>query len=330
MKLAIFSCKNYDHEFFDEANRSNPHELTYFDAHLNEQTAALASGFRAICAFVNDNLSAHTLKNLKSVGVQLIALRSAGYNHIDLVAAKALGLKVVRVPRYSPFSVAEHTIGLILALNRKLFKAYNRVREGNFSLEGLLGFDLHGKTVGIAGTGEIGSQVAKIFLAFGCRVLAVDPLPSQFLSTQGVEYMPFDKLLPQVDILTLHCPLSHETRHMINSDTIGLMKNSVMLINTGRGGLIDTKAVIKGLKTQKIGFLGLDVYEEEGELFFDDRSLNIIQDDLFSRLLTFPNVMITGHQAFFTREALQSIARTTLANVSEFEKSAALSNEVRI
>lgn len=329
MKLGVFSCKPYDREFFAQANRRHAHELTCFDVHLNEQTATLAQGLRAVCAFVNDTLSRQTLSQLKSAGVELIALRSAGYNHVDLAAAQELGLTVVRVPRYSPSSVAEHTIGLILALDRKLFKAYNRVREGNFSLEGLLGFDLNGKTAGIVGTGEIGSQVAKILLAFGCRVLAVDPQPSPALRALGVEYFELDRLLPQVDLLSLHCPLTRETRHMINVETIGLMKDSVMLINTGRGALIDTKAVIRGLKTKKIGFLGLDVYEEEGDLFFDDRSSNIIQDDLFTRLLTFPNVMITGHQAFFTKEALQNIADTTLESVSDFEKGLPLRNEVR-
>lgn len=329
MKACIFSVKSYDREFFAVANLRYGHQLVYLESHLNEQSAALATGFEAVCPFVNDHLNRATLGALRRAGVRFLALRSAGFNHVDLVAARELGLRVARVPRYSPYAVAEHTIGLMLALNRKLFRAYNRVREGNFSLEGLMGFDMNQKVAGVVGTGAIGAQVAKILTAFGCRVLAVDPYPSSELTTIGVRYVSLEELLKESDIVTLHCPLTASTRHVIDAQAVERMKPSVMLINTGRGALVDTPAVIRGLKSGKIGAVGLDVYEEEDDLFFDDQSANIIQDDLFTRLLTFPNVFITGHQAFFTREAMHNIADTTLQNLRDFEAGAPFVNEIR-
>ena len=258
----------------------------------------------------------------------MIALRCAGYNNVDLNAATNHGLTIVRVPGYSPHSVAEHTVGLILALNRKLHRAYNRVREGNFSLEGLLGFDLHGKTTGVIGTGKIGTVVARILAGIGCRVLAVDPFPNEQCRALGVEYTEIDALFPRSDIVTLHCPLLPGNRHMIDAPALARMKPGVMLINTSRGALIDTPAVIEALKTGQVGYLGLDVYEEEEDIFFEDRSSFIINDDVFSRLLTFPNVIITGHQAFFTREALENIAQTTIENIVQFETNGMSPNAV--
>jgi len=257
----------------------------------------------------------------------LIALRCAGYNNVDLTAAKKHGIAVVRVPGYSPYAVAEHTIGLMLALNRNLHRAYNRVREGNFALDGLLGFDVHGKTAGIIGTGKIGTVVAQILVGFGCPTAAFDPFPNERCRSLGVRYVNLDELLAQSDIITLHCPLTPENKHMIDATALQKMKPGVMLINTSRGALIDTAAVIEALKSGKVGYLGLDVYEEEEQIFFEDRSALIISDDVFSRLLTFPNVIITGHQAFFTREALENIAATTIDNITKFERGEKLENQ---
>jgi D-lactate dehydrogenase len=318
MKVAVFSAKNYDREFLTAANNSR-HELHFFEPHLNEATASLAAGFDVVCVFVNDRVDAATLTKLVSLGVRLIALRCAGYNNVDLKSAVKHGITVVRVPGYSPYAVAEHTIGLMLALNRTLHRAYNRVREGNFALDGLLGFDMHGKTVGVIGTGKIGSVVAQILTAFGCPTLAFDPIPNEQCRSSGVHYVKLEELLAKSDIITLHCPLTPENKHMINAAAIGKMKNGVMLINTSRGALLDTVAVIQALKTGKIGYLGLDVYEEEEQIFFEDRSGLILTDDVFARLLTFPNVIITCHQAFFTREALENIAATTIDNITKFE-----------
>ncbi len=320
MKISVFSTKTYDREFLDAANRDGRHELAYFEARLNEKTAPLAAGFPVLAAFVNDNLNAEVLGILAEQGTRLIALRSAGFNHVDLASAEKLGLRVVRVPAYSPYAVAEHTIGLMLTLNRKIHRSFNRVREGNFSLDGLLGFDLHGKTAGVIGTGTIGAIVARILVSFGCRVLAQDLRPNPECERLGVSYVPVEELLAESDIVTLHCPLTPETRHLICTRTVGEMKSGVMLINTSRGGLVATEAVVAGLKSGKIGYLGLDVYEEEGDLFFEDLSQEVIQDDIFMRLLTFPNVLITGHQAFFTREAVRNIAETTIANITAFEE----------
>ncbi len=325
MKVAVFSTKSYDRTFLEAANTQTKHELVFLEPRLNCETSVLATDCQAVCAFVNDELNAKTLSKLASLGIKLIALRSAGYNNVDLAKAEELGLTVVRVPAYSPYAVAEHTIGLILALNRRIPRAYNRVREGNFSLEGLLGFDLHGKTVGIVGTGRIGTITAQILQGFGCKVLAYDKAPPD----NQLEYVSLSQLLEAADIISLHCPLTSDTHHLINAETIAQMKTGAMLINTSRGALIDTKAAIIGLKSGKIGYLGIDVYEKEGDLFFEDFSSEVIQDDVFERLLTFPNVLITGHQSFFTAEAVKSIAETTLLNISDFEEGKDCSNQVK-
>ena len=318
MNVAIFSAKKYDHEFLNAANGS-VHKLRFFEPHLNEETVNLAAGFEAVCVFVNDQVNARVIEKLHSLGIRLIALRCAGYNNVDLAAATKYGITVLRVPAYSPYAVAEHTIALMLALNRKVHRAYNRVREGNFALDGLVGFDMHGKTVGLIGTGQIGIVVARILNGFGCPILAFDPIPNPTCRSLGVRYVELNDLLAQSDVISLHCPLTPENKHIINDAAIAKMKKGVMLINTSRGALLDTVAIINGLKSGKIGYLGLDVYEEEEEIFFEDRSGLILGDDVFARLLTFPNVIITGHQAFFTREALLNIAATTIDNVTRFE-----------
>jgi D-lactate dehydrogenase len=327
VKVAVFSTRNYDREFLSAANASR-HELQFFEPHLGKETASLAAGFGAVCAFVNDRVDAPVIAKLAESGVRLIALRCAGYNNVDLKAAGKHGIAVARVPGYSPYAVAEHTLGLMLALNRKLHRAYNRVREGNFALDGLLGFDVHGKTVGVIGTGKIGTAVAHILTGFGCRTLSFDPFPNETCRSLGVNYVKFDELLAQSDIVTLHCPLTPENQHMIDAGALRKMRDGVMLINTSRGALIDTLAVIEALKSGRIGYLGLDVYEEEEQIFFEDRSSLIISDDVFSRLLTFPNVIITGHQGFFTREALENIAASTIDNITRFENGEVLANQV--
>lgn len=320
MRVAVFSTRPYDRRFLTEANVEGTHELTFFEAKLDAQTVELSRGFDAICAFVNDSLDGPTLKHAADGGVRMVALRAAGFNNVDLAAAAELGVAVARVPAYSPHAVAEHTLALALTLNRKLHKAYNRVREGNFALDGLLGFDVFGKTAGVIGTGEIGGLVAKLFQGFGCEVLAADPLPSAELIAAGVRYVSADTLFAASDIISLHCPLTPATRHLVDSRAITRMKSGVMLINTSRGAVLDTRAVIAGLKRGVIGSLAIDVYEEEADLFFEDRSDEVIDDDVFARLLTFPNVIVTGHQGFFTREALQAIAETTIANLTAFER----------
>lgn len=320
MKVAIFSAKDFEKPFLIAANQSHQHELVFFEAALNEQTVALAAGFQTVSCFVTDDLSAPVLNVLAQNGTLLIALRSAGFNHVDLAAAKNLKLTVVRVPAYSPYAIAEFAVGLILTLNRKIHRAFNLVREQNFLLTNLLGFDLHGKTVGIIGTGKIGSIFAKIMQGFGCNLLAFDPFPSEACLALGVQYVELNELCQQSDIISLHCPLNDATHHMINEQTIAFMKPGVMLINTSRGAVIDTKAIVQALKNKVIGYLGIDVYEEEEHLFFQDLSTTIIQDDLFARLQTFPNVIITGHQAFFTQEALTNIAMITLNNITAFER----------
>ena len=318
MKVAVFSAKKYDREFLSAANASR-HELRFFEPHLSEETAGLAAGFEAACVFVNDQVNAAVIATLRSLGVRLIALRCAGYNNVDLAAATKHGITVVRVPAYSPYAVAEHAIALMLALNRKVHRAYNRVREGNFALDGLVGFDMHGKTVGVIGTGQIGTVVAQILTGFGCPTLAFDPFPNATCRSVGVRYVELNELFAQSDIITLHCPLTPENKYIVSDAAIAKMKKGVMLINTSRGALLDTLAIIQGLKSGKIGYVGLDVYEEEERIFFEDRSGLILSDDVFARLLTFPNVIITGHQAFFTREALLNIAATTMDNITRFE-----------
>jgi D-lactate dehydrogenase len=328
MKVMIFDTHSYDREQLCLANQAFNHELNFYEGRLTEKSVSIADGYPAICAFVNDHLNREVLTTLKHNGTQLIALRSAGYNHIDLKAAQELGLKVVRVPEYSPYAVAEHAVALLLTLNRKLHKAFNRVREGNFSLDGLVGFDLHQKTVGVIGTGKIGRVFIQIMLGFGCKVLAHDPKPDQALQTQGISYVGMDELFKQSDIVSLHCPLFPETKHLINEKTLGMMKPGSILINTSRGKLIETKAMIAALKNGRLGGAGLDVYEEEEHYFFNDHSGEVVNDDILARLMTFPNVLLTSHQGFLTKEALSNIAQVTLTSVTDFEAGRPLKNEV--
>ncbi len=318
MQVAVFSAKPYDREFLTRAAGDSGIRWQWFPEQLRADTAKLAEGSVAVNCFVNDMLDEPAITALAGLGVKLLTLRCAGFNQVDLAAAKASGLPVVRVPDYSPHAVAEHTVGLMLTLARRLHKAFNRVREGNFSLEGLLGLDLHGRSVGVVGTGKIGRCVAEIMLGFGCRVIAHDITADPDLESRGVAYVSLDELVAESRVITLHCPLLPATHHLINAERIARMQPGVMLINTSRGGLVDTSAVIDGLKSGHIGHLGLDVYEEEAELFFDDKSGSVIQDDTFMRLLTFPNVVVTAHQAFFTRDALTAIASQTIRNLLLF------------
>lgn len=329
MKIAFYDTHNFEKPYYEKLKSVFKHEVTYIDSRLTLETAGLSQGAECVCCFVNDSLKADVLKELKASGVKLIALRSAGFNHVDLKAAAELGLKVVRVPEYSPYAVAEHAVGMIMMLNRKLHRSYNRVRDENFSLNGLVGFDLYKKTVGVAGTGKIGKVFAKIMSGFGCKILLYDLNPDQsFAEEINAEYVPLDNLLTHSDIISLHVPLTPATTHLINEAAIHKMKTGVMIINTGRGRLLDTQALIKGLKSCKIGYAGLDVYEEEEGVFFNDLSETGIQDDCLARLLTFPNVFVTSHQAFLTKEALENIAQTTLENIASFEANKTLTNEV--
>ncbi len=330
MKVAIFSAKSYDRQFLTAANPQNQHELVFFEPRLNRDTAILAGEFSVVCIFVHDQADAETLEILASRGTRILALRCAGFNNVDLKAAAKLGITVVRVPAYSPYAVAEHAVGMILSLNRKIHRAYNRVREGNFSLDGLLGFDLHGRTMGIMGTGKIGLILAQIMKGFGCHLLAYDVYRNPEFEALGARYVEVSELFATSDIISLHCPLTTETHHLINAEAIEKMKPGMMIINTSRGALIDTKAVIEGLKSGKIGSLGVDVYEQESDLFFENLSSAIIQDDVFQRLTTFPNVLITGHQAFFTEEALCNIAQTTINNINLVEQGHSCPNEVGV
>ncbi|MEA5489710.1 MULTISPECIES: 2-hydroxyacid dehydrogenase [Pseudanabaena] len=330
MKTAFFNTKSYDRQSFNTANKQHQHEIIFFECHLSHETVSLAAGYSAVCIFINDYLDTEMLEKLAQGGTKLIALRSAGFNHVDLTAASHLGLTIVRVPAYSPYAVAEHAVALILSLNRKVHRAYNRVREGNFSIEGLLGFDLHGATVGVIGTGRIGAIFAQIMRGFGCKLIGYDAYQNSACLDMGMTYVQISELFAQSDIISLHCPLTPDSHHLINTEAIAQMKAGTMLINTSRGGLIDTQAAINGLKSGAIGYLGIDVYEQEADLFFEDLSNEVIQDDTFQRLLTFPNVIVTGHQAFFTSHALANIAETTLANITEFEQSGSCLNEVKI
>ena len=326
MKIAFFSTQSYDRVFFDRYNTI--HEIIYYEAPLDEQTVNLVADCRGICVFVNDKINAAIIAKLAVQGVKLIALRCAGYNNIDLEAAATQQLQVVRVPAYSPHAVAEHAVALILTLNRKTHKAYNRVREGNFSLDKLTGFDLFGKTIGVIGTGKIGACFCDIMLGFGCRVLAFDLMVNKDLEAKGVEFVPLVELLEQSTIVSLHCPLTEQTRHIINEETLGYMKKGAMLINTSRGALIDSRATAEALKTGQLGYLGIDVYEQEEHLFFHNLSEEVIQDDVIMRLMGFPNVLITAHQGFFTEEALTQIAQTTLTSIDAFETGLVLQHKV--
>jgi D-lactate dehydrogenase len=332
MKIAVFSSQPYDQLFLDEVNHrdyaSREYELAYRKAPLSIDTAVLAQGFGAVCVFVNDQLDARVLTSLSQYGVRAVLLRCAGFNNVDIKAAERMKLFVARVPAYSPEAVAEHTIALIMTLNRHTHRAYNRVREGNFALDGLLGFTLHGKTVGVVGTGRIGLATARILKGFGCRVLGYDPVPAAGFEALG-ERVDLDTLLAESDIVSLHCPLLDATRHMIDARTLAKMKRGAMLVNTSRGALVDTGAVIAALKSRHLGALAIDVYEQESSLFFQDRSGDIIDDDVFQRLLSFPNVLVTGHQGFFTLEAMREIAEVTFHNLQCFVDGSPCANVVR-
>jgi len=330
MKAAVFDAHKFERPIFEELNERFHLELTFFEPRLTEETVALAEGFDVVCSFANDRVNAQVLRQLKELGIRLIALRSAGFNHVDIPTANELGIKVARVPAYSPYAVAEHAVALILALNRKICRASARVHELNFSLDGLVGFDLYGKTVGVIGTGRIGSVMVKIMTGFGCQVLAFDQRKNPDVEERmGVTYTDLDEIYRRSDIISLHVPLTKSTRHLVDEKVFSKMKRGVMLINTGRGALIDTKALISALKTGQVGAAGLDVYEEEENIFFQDLSEKVLQDDVLARLMTFPNVLITAHQAFLTREALYNIVETTLQNIQDFEKGLPLKNEVK-
>ncbi len=329
MKVAVFSTKPYDRTYLDKFNTDNQHELTFFDASLIVNTSNLAIGFDAVCVFVSDKIDKETIGKLAENGVKLIDLRCAGFNNVDLEAASEHQIKVLRVPAYSPQAVAEHAVAIILTLNRKTHKTYNRVREGNFSLENLMGFNLYGKTIGVIGTGRIGEAFCHIMQGFGCKVLAYDIHESKSLKAKGIEYTSLEAILSDSDIISLHCPLTPQTHYLFNSETFAKMKQGAMLINTSRGGLINTKDAVKALKKGQLGYLGIDVYEQEENLFFNDLSDSIIKDDLIQRLVSFHNVLITPHQGFFTHEALSQIAITTMKNFTDFEKGVASENEVQ-
>lgn len=330
MKIAFFSTQQYDKTFFDQHNSAFNFTFEYYETSLNEKTVNLLLDVNAVCVFVNDQVNRTVIQKLAESGVKIIALRCAGFNNVDLAAAKEYNMKVVRVPAYSPHAVAEHAVAMIMALNRKTHKAYNRVREQNFSLNGLLGFDLYGKTVGVIGTGNIGQVFSKIMAGFGCKILAYDVHPNEELAKAGTRYVPLAEIFTQADIISLHCPLNESTRYLINDESVQQMKKGVMLINTSRGALIDTRTVIHALKSGVIGSLGIDVYEQEEKLFFRDLSEKIIKDDMISRLSSFPNVLITAHQGFFTQEALTQIALTTLASLKSYEQGDVLHNEVKL
>lgn len=323
-KVAFFSTQAYDKVFFEKYNTDFGYELDFFDTQLNEQTVKLISVTDVVCVFVNDIVNESVIRQLAEKKVKIIALRCAGFNNVDLEAAKKMGIRVCRVPAYSPEAVAEHAIAMILTLNRKTHKAYNRVREQNFSLNGLLGFDLHGKTVGIIGTGNIGKAFAKIVKGFGCKVLAFDIVTNAEMEQDGVAFTSLETIFKESDIISLHCPLNEKTKYIINEKSLSLMKNNVMIINTSRGALIQTLDVVQALKKGKVGYLGIDVYEQEEKLFFRDLSEDIIQDDAIQRLMSFPNVLVTAHQAFFTNEALTQIALITYDNI----KSLLLENDI--
>lgn len=324
MRVLVFSARAYDREFLNAAAQGR-HELHFTEVPLKPETASLAAGFPAVCGFVNDHFDAPVLDILRDGGTRLVLLRSTGFNHVDLPAAAARSITVMRVSRYSAHAVAEFAVTLMLALNRKIHRAYNRVRDENFLLDGLLGFDMHGKTLGIVGTGRIGAALAKIGSGFGCRLLGYDIAENPECLALGLAYAPLEDLLQQSDIVSLHLPLTPATRHLINAETLAQMKKGAMLVNTSRGAVVDTKALIAALKRGALGAVGLDVYEEEEHLFFQDLSEKPLVDDVFARLLTFPNVIVTGHQGFFTREAMHDIAQATIANLDDF--AAGRSNE---
>lgn len=328
-KIAFFGTKPYDQKSFNEANERFGFDIRYYKGQLNMNNLVLTQGVEAICIFVNDMADAQIIEGMAKNGVKLLALRMAGFNNVDLQAAQEYGIKVVRVPAYSPYAVAEYAVALMLALDRKIHRAYWRTRDGNFSLHGLMGFDMHGKTVGIIGTGKIAKILIHILNGFGMKILAYDVYPDfKFAAENKVTYTTLDELYEHSDIISLHCPLTEETKYLINEDSIRKMKDNVMIINTGRGLLIHTNDLIEGLKNKKIGAAGLDVYEEEGDYFYEDKSDKIIDDDVLARLLSFNNVIVTSHQAFFTKEAMENIADTTLRNIQDFVENKPLVNEV--
>lgn len=329
MKIALYSAKAYDRQYFDQANADKQFHIDFLDMRLDLKSAQLAHGVEAVCAFVNDDLSAPVLAQLVSGGTRIIAMRCAGYNNVDLDAAQTLGLTVVRVPAYSPEAVAEHTIGLMMTLNRRIHKAYQRTRDANFALDGLVGFNMHGRTAGIVGTGKIGIATLRILKGFGMHLLAHDPFENPAALELGVRYVDLETLFREADVLSLHCPLFKENYHMLNAAAFDKMKKGVMIINTSRGALLDSVAAIEALKQGKIGSLGLDVYEEEGNLFFEDKSNEVITDDVFRRLSACHNVLFTGHQAFLTREALVAIASTTLGSIAAWKSGKLSGNEVQ-
>src|SRR5262245_46451703 len=328
MRVAMFSAKKFERALLDELNARHGHELVYFDALLGSDTASLAAGFPAVSVFVNDPVDADALKRLAAGGTKLVATRSTGFNHIDLKAAKELGVKVVRVTDYSPNSVAEFAVGLLLALNRRIPRAHNRTREGNFELDGLMGFDLVGRTVAVIGTGKIGTIFARIMAGFGCNLLGFDICHSPEFERIGGRYVEVEEIQAEADIISLHCPLTPQTHHIVNARTLAGVKTGALLINTSRGGLVDTEAAIEALKSGQLGGIAIDVYEQEASLFFKDLSSTVISDDVIQRLVSFPNVIVTGHQAFFTRDALETILGTTLASVSDFAAGRPLVNEI--
>jgi D-lactate dehydrogenase len=328
MKVAVFSARRYDKTLLKQANEQAGHTLLFLEDRLTVATAPLAEGCGAVCVFVNDTVDADVLALLAAQGTRLVATRSTGYNQIDTAAAERLGIAVVRVTDYSPYSVAEFAVGLLLAVNRKIARASVRTREGNFDLDGLMGFDLHGKTVGVIGTGKIGTIFARIMAGFGCTVVGYDRYPSAAFEALGGRYVEVDELLACSDVVSLHCPLTDETRHIVNAESLARAKRGSVLVNTSRGGLVDTEAAVEALKTGQLGGLAIDVYEQEANLFFQDLSSTIICDDVIQRLVSFPNVIVTGHQAFFTVEAIGQIMRTTIDSISAFERGEALVNRV--
>lgn len=329
MKVTFFSTQPYDKTFFEEHNKRFGLVIDFFEVALNEKSVNLIQQAEAICVFVNDMVTRQVIELLAAKGVKIIALRCAGFNNVDLSAAAEFNIRVVRVSAYSPHAVAEHAVAMIMTLNRKTHKAYNRIREQNFSLTGLMGVDLFGKTVGVIGTGNIGMVFSKIMLGFGCHVVAYDVKEQESMIRAGVVYCPLEEVLSKADVLSLHCPLNEKTRYLINGDTIHQMKKGAMLINTSRGGLINTQSVIHALKSGQLGALGIDVYEQEESLFFRDLSEHILEDDTIARLMSFHNVLITAHQGFFTQEAMDQIAETTLSNLRDFDTNAPLINEVK-
>lgn len=330
MKLAVYSTKQYDRKYLELVNKDFDFELEFFDFLLTPKTAKMAEGCQAVCIFVNDDACREVLTELAAIGIKILALRCAGFNNVDLDAAKELGIQVVRVPAYSPEAVAEHTVGMMLSLNRRIHRAYQRTRDANFSLEGLIGFNMHNRTAGIIGTGKIGVATMRILKGFGMRLLAFDPYPSEQALALGAEYVDLKTLYAESDVISLHCPMTPENHHLLNKQAFDQMKNGVMIINTSRGGLIDSTAAIEALKQQKIGSLGMDVYENERDLFFEDKSNDVIQDDVFRRLSSCHNVLFTGHQAFLTEEALTSISATTMQNIAQLDRGEPCPNRVTL